>query len=66
MPKMKTRKSLKLRIRRTATGKLVRYKAGRRHLLSNKSGKQRRHGRRPMLVAKGITAKYSTALGPRG
>ncbi len=42
MPKQKTRKGLAKRIRVTRTGKIVRGKAGRRHLLSNKSGKQKR------------------------
>jgi len=39
---LKTRKSISKRFKITGTGKLVRRKAGHRHLLRNKSVKQRR------------------------
>lgn len=64
MPKMKTKKSLRLRVKKTGTGKLVRYKAGRRHLLVGKSPKNRRNLRRPALVAKGTARTYSILLHP--
>lgn len=42
MPKMKTHSSLKGRFKITGTGKVLRYKAYRNHLLSHKSAKQKR------------------------
>lgn len=40
--KPKTHKGLAKRVKVTATGKVKRYKGGKSHLLSNKSGNQRR------------------------
>ncbi len=37
MPKMKTKRSLAKRIKKTGTGKLVFYKVGRRHKLTSKT-----------------------------
>ncbi|OGX38959.1 MAG: 50S ribosomal protein L35 [Omnitrophica WOR_2 bacterium RIFCSPHIGHO2_02_FULL_68_15] len=51
MPKMKSNRSLRRRFRRTATGKLVRAHANRRHLLSHRSHKRKRQLRRPGVVA---------------
>jgi len=59
---MKTKKALRLRVRKTGTGKLVRFKAGRRHLLSNKSGKYRRQARGPALVSSGLVKKYAAVM----
>ncbi|CAH1225232.1 MULTISPECIES: 50S ribosomal protein L35 [Paenibacillus] len=42
MPKMKTHSSLKGRFKITGTGKVMRYKQGKNHLLSGKSSKQKR------------------------
>ena len=42
MAKLKTNKSAKKRYSYTATGKVKRTKANRRHLLSNRSTKQKR------------------------
>ena len=42
MPKMKTHKGASKRLKRTGTGRIKRNKAGRRHLLINKSAKRRR------------------------
>lgn len=46
MPKMKTRKALAKRYKKTSTGKLMHWKAGRRHLMSGKSSKRRRRLRK--------------------
>lgn len=46
MPKLKTNKSAAKRFRISATGKVMHKKAGKRHLMSSKSGKRRRHLRR--------------------
>jgi large subunit ribosomal protein L35 len=42
MPKMKTHSSLKGRFKITGSGKVMRYKQGKNHLLSGKSSKQKR------------------------
>jgi large subunit ribosomal protein L35 len=42
MPKAKTHSGASKRFRRTGTGKIVREKAGRRHLLEHKSTKRTR------------------------
>ncbi|RUS45453.1 50S ribosomal protein L35 [Cohnella sp. AR92] len=42
MPKMKTHSSLKDRFKVTGTGKVKRFKAYKNHLLSHKSGRQKR------------------------
>mgnify|MGYP004544919755 CR=1 FL=1 len=42
MPKLKTNKAAKKRYSYTATGKVKRTKANRRHLLSHRSTKQKR------------------------
>jgi len=57
MPKQKTRKGVAKRIRVTRTGKIVRGKAGRRHLLSNKSRKRKRKLRAKTTIAGADTAR---------
>ena len=56
MPKQKTHKGLKCRVRVTRNGKVVRRKAGKSHLMSNKSGKRRRQ-LRSQTSAKGKYVK---------
>lgn len=46
MPKLKTVKGLKDRVKVTGIGKLVRFRAGRRHLLGGKRAKRKRQMRR--------------------
>lgn len=53
MPKMKTRKTIAKRFRRTAGGKVLHKKAGRSHLLGGKSRKRKRNLRHSGLVSKG-------------
>ncbi|HUU84664.1 MAG TPA: 50S ribosomal protein L35 [Phycisphaerae bacterium] len=63
MPKMKTHKGIKRRIRLTASGKL-RYKrsfAG--HLMSGKSGKRVRAARRPSFLSGSVAKRVRQALG---
>lgn len=50
MPKMKSKTGAKKRFRVTGTGKFKRGTKGRRHLLTNKSTKRKRHLRKPALV----------------
>jgi len=61
---MKTKRALRRRIKVTGTGKLVRHKAGRRHLLVRKNAKTRRQARRPILVKGGVAKTYSQLLAP--
>ncbi len=53
MPKMKSNRSAMKTYKVTANGKLKRRKAFRRHILTSKSSKRKRHLRRPTLVHKG-------------
>lgn len=46
MPKMKTNKSAAKRFKKTGTGKLVRNKAYKRHILTKKSAKRKRNLRK--------------------
>jgi len=45
MPKLKTNKAAKKRYSYTATGKIKRTKANRRHLLANKTRRQKKSGK---------------------
>ena len=51
MPKMKSKRTLRHRFRLTATGKIKRAHANRRHLLSHRTHKRKRHLGGPDLVA---------------
>jgi len=51
MPKMKSHRGAAKRFRKTGTGKLVRNKAGRRHILTKKSTKLKRQMRGGVVVA---------------
>lgn len=50
MPKLKTKRAAAKRFKITATGKLKRNKAYRRHILTKKSAKTKRGLRKPGLV----------------
>ncbi|WP_033160817.1 50S ribosomal protein L35 [[Mycoplasma] collis] len=52
MPKMKTKSSLKKRLKKTGTGKVKRGKAYTSHLAQNKSTKQKRQSRKATLLSK--------------
>jgi len=52
MPKLKTRRAAAKRFTMTSKGKLKRRKGFLRHILSNKTSKQKRHLRRATLVSK--------------
>jgi large subunit ribosomal protein L35 len=51
MPKLKTHKGAAKRFRKTARGKFKRTQSYRRHILTKKSTKRKRHLRSPALVA---------------
>jgi len=48
--KIKTNKAAKKRFKITATGKVLFYPPGHKHLMSSKSAKKRRHSRRLRLM----------------
>lgn len=50
MPKMKTNRSAAKRFKKTGTGKLVRNKAYKRHILTKKSTKRKRALRQDVVV----------------
>jgi ribosomal protein L35 len=50
MPKIKTCKSAAKRFKKTGTGKLLRNKAYRRHLLTKKSPKSKRNLRKATII----------------
>jgi large subunit ribosomal protein L35 len=52
MPKMKTKRGAAKRLKRTASGKLMRHKGWKSHLLEAKSPKRRRHLREARPIAK--------------
>jgi large subunit ribosomal protein L35 len=62
MPKAKTHKASKKRFRVTASGKLTRSQAGKRHLNSHKTGKRKRHLRGNVVEVTKLTAKYASQL----
>ena len=63
MPKMKTHKGSKKRFRVTASGKLKRRQAGKKHLLSHKTGKRKRHLRESVAETGKMAAKYIKMMG---
>ena len=62
MPKMKTRKSVAKRVKKTATGKFLRKCAGKRHLNMHKSAKRKRRLGKSQLVLATDVARVRHAL----
>ena len=63
MPKMKTHKASKTRLRITRTGKVVRTQCGVRHLLTNRSPKRRRNlSKKATTVTAGYVRRARIAL----
>jgi large subunit ribosomal protein L35 len=63
MPKMKTHKGSKKRFRVTASGKLKRRQAGKKHLLSHKTGKRKRRLRETVIERQKRIKKYIILMG---
>lgn len=63
MPKQKSHKGIGKRIRVTGTGKLVRKKAGRRHLLTAKSRKRKRNMRRTQVITLADEKRIKRVIG---
>ncbi|HKE11084.1 MAG TPA: 50S ribosomal protein L35 [Myxococcota bacterium] len=51
MPKMKTHRGAAKRFKRTGSGKIARMKSGKRHILTKKSMKRKRHLRKETLIS---------------
>jgi large subunit ribosomal protein L35 len=63
MPKMKAHKGAKKRFRVTAKGKLKRSHAGKKHLLSTKTGTRKRHLRSKVIETDKMAKKYVNLMG---
>jgi large subunit ribosomal protein L35 len=63
MPKQKTHKASKKRFRVSATGKLMRSQAGKKHLLSHKTGKRKRQLREKIIDSGKLAKKYILIMG---
>ena len=62
MPKLKTVKGVKGRLKLTGTGKLLGFRPGRRHLLTGRRSKLKRQLRRARIVAAVDTRKLRSLL----
>ena len=63
MPKQKTHKASKKRFRVSATGKLKRSQAGKKHLNSHKTGKRKMHLRGRVVETGKLGKKYVKIMG---
>ena len=62
MPKMKTKRGAKKRFRLSATGKIKRSRAFKRHILTSKTTKSKRHMRGSVQVSDGDLPKLEKML----
>lgn len=62
MPKQKSKRALRKRVRLTARGRLRRHHAYKSHILTKKSPKRKRHLRKPALVARADEARLKRLL----
>ncbi len=62
MPKQKTRKACKKRVKKTGTGKYMHFKRGGRHILTKKSRKRKRNLRRAALVRSTEMSRIKASL----
>lgn len=65
MPKMKTHKGSAKRFRRTGTGKIMRAKAFKSHILTKKSQKRIRGFRKEAALSAGDAAVVSQRMGAK-
>ncbi len=65
MPKMKTHRGSAKRFRVTGSGKIMRSKQGRNHILTKKSQKRKRNFRHETEVAKSDQRVIARSLGRR-
>ncbi len=64
MPKLKTKKAVSKRMKLTKTGKIKRFKSGRRHLMAEKSGSKRRKMRKATYITKSQVKLFTRLLSP--
>ena len=57
-----TNKSIAKRFKQTGTGKLLRNKQGRRHIMTKKSGKKKRELARPVSVSESFVKKFKRLI----
>jgi large subunit ribosomal protein L35 len=62
MPKLKTHRGAAKRFKRTATGKFVRHKAFKRHILTSKESGRKRALRKPAVVSPADAPKLARML----
>jgi len=62
MPKLKTVKGVKARLKVTGRGKLLGFRPGRRHLLGGKRSKIKRQLRRPQTVSRAEERKIRSLV----
>jgi len=62
MPKLKTHRGAAKRFKKTATGKFLRGKAFKQHILTSKTRKQKRGLRGTAVVSKADSAKLARML----
>ena len=62
MPKMKSKRAAANRLKKPASGKLMRYKGWTSHLLEAKPPKRRRHLREPKLISKADERRLQTLV----
>lgn len=55
---MKTKKAIRNRFKKTGTGKIVRTKQGRRHILTKKTSKRKRHLKKQTVMSESYAKKY--------
>ena len=60
--KAKSRKAAKKRLKITGTGKLLRRKQGRRHIMTKKSSRQKRNLEKPTTVSKSFEKKFTRLI----
>lgn len=65
MPKMKTHRGMAKRVRKTGTGKLMRAKAFKSHILTKKSPKRKRNFRHETEIAEADAKVVKRQLGLR-
>ena len=65
MPKMKTHRGAAKRFRMTASGKIVRSKSYKQHILTSKSTKRKRGLRKPTMISAADMRKVQRLL-PNG
>jgi large subunit ribosomal protein L35 len=63
VPKMKTKKAVAARFKVTGTGKLLRRRPGKRHILTKKTSKRKRQLGKDALVDGGQLKMYKRLMG---